>query len=310
MKKNLLLKIFLGVVILYYAFCWFNYLKLQNGGRLISLSIRQYEACEKFIKASDDEKEKITSSNNEDYTVNEETCNNYVIEGAKPVSVYYVFENFLTSAMFFIPFFMLVIVIFPFMYILSKEYNGKYVKSFCLRSKYKNYLKHIYKIAYLNIFTIPVIIFLSFLISFILARGNTNAVVDATEHLNLPNVELLSGALNMIIYGLILFFNSGMYINIGLTVLNRNKKFILSLIESIICIFLVWAFSEIIIGLKFSKLLNISVNNFNLLSMYDLYGVTNQYIYLALSFILFSITGIISYLSCKNKEKFIIGCEK
>ncbi len=203
------------------------------------------------------------------------------------------------------------LVLIPFMYILSKEYNGKIVKQFCLRSKYSNYIKRIYKIAYKNIYIIPLYIIITLIICFIISKGNLSPIIDANLHLALPNISLLKpNILNLFLFLLVITFNAGIYINIGLFTLNRNKKFIIYLIESIICIFIIWAFSEIAIGLMFDKFLNINSGNFNILNIYDWAGVTNKYIYLSYNFILFVITGLISYLSYKNKEKFIIMCEK
>ena len=298
------------IIILYYVFCWYNYRILENGKENNYLLNMQYNECEKYIKVGSETQKEIYEKYKDKFIV-DENCKDLVIEGEKPNSIYSIYQGFLSSEKFIIPFFMPLLVLIPFMYALSKEYNGKIVKQFCLRSKYSNYIKHIYKKAYKNIYIIPLFIVITLIICFLISKGNLNPVVDENLNFLLPNISLLKpNLLSLFFFLLVITLNAGIYINIGLFILNHNKKFIISLIESVICIFLVWALSEIIIGLMFNNLLNINSGNFNILNIYDWAGVTNKYIYLSYNFILFVITGLISYLSYKNKEKFIIMCEK
>lgn len=309
-NKNIFILVFYIIVLIYYIFIWFNYRYLQNGADNQKLMSDNYTICEKYLNSNEKEKINLKNKYEEIFSIDDENCESLVIEGSKPNSAFYIFQNFLYADNYLIPFFVPIIVILPMLFALSKEYSGKFVKSFCLRNEYKKYIKHIYTVAYKNILLVPIMILITFLISYILSGCNLDIRVDLIMNRALPNIRFINSVSFYFFYILILILNMGIYINIALTVINKNKKFIISLIESIICIFLLWAISEIGIGLLVSNLFNISNNNFNILNIYNWMEVSNPYIYLLYTIIVFVITGIISYLSCKNKEKFIIMCEK
>ena len=308
--RNKTIVVFGLILVLYFVFCWINYWIIEGNEENNLLLNNQYIQCEKYDNADEIEKKRIYEKYKNEFIVDDDTCSGLIVPGSKPNSAFSIFQGFLNSEKIFIPFFIPLIVIFPFMYFLSKEYYGQIVKPYCLRNKYKNYLKHIFKISYLNIFTMPLFIFISFLICLILANGNTNIAADLNLNISLPNVKYINNSINYLLYFLILFLNSGIYINVGLSLLNKNKKFIISIIECLLCLFLIWGLGEIIIGPMLGKIFNISSNNFNILNIYDWIGVTNKYVYLGYNLALFLITGGVCYLTCKNREKFIIMCEK
>jgi hypothetical protein len=122
--KNKPIIFFYLIIILYYVFCWYNYRILENGKENNYLLNMQYNECEKYIKADSETQKEIYEKYKDKFIV-DENCKDLVIEGEKPNSVYSIYQGFLSSEKFIIPFFMPLLVLIPFMYILSKEYNGK-----------------------------------------------------------------------------------------------------------------------------------------------------------------------------------------
>lgn len=309
-KNMIIICCFYLLLIGYYLFIWFDYLYLQNGVENNNLIRTYYNTCERYLEANEKTQKELFDNYKEDFILDKKSCEKLIIKGAKPVSTFKVFKEFLFADRFLIPFFIPIVVILPFLLLLSKEYNGRYVKTFCLRKKYKDYIKHIYGIAYKRIYLVPLMIIVTFIISYIIAEGNMDIRFDLASNFLLTNVNFIWNIKFYFMYILVLFLNMGIYTNVALTIINNNKKFIISLIESFICIYIIWAISEIGMGIIFQSNFNIPCSNFSLLNIYDWSEVTNIDVYFLNSFILFIITFIISYKSCCNKERFIQMCEK
>ena len=297
------------ILILYYAFFWYNVLIIHDGKRNQQWNKEHYYACTNYLSTDViSEKENIISKYNY-LGINDEICKNITQYDTLSDSAFNTFSEFFAEENFLFPFFIPVIVLLPFIYLISKELKNKMVKNYILRNKYNEYIEYIFKTAYKNIFTVPVIVLITFLISYILSDGNINPKADIGMHYILPNISFLNNPLFIPIYILTLFLGVGLYINIGLIILSKNKNFIVSILESELVIFLVWAFVFIIFGNIF-KHIGVNPSNFNLLSIYEWGEINNMYLYFALNLLLFILSYFVAKYSFKNKEKLILMCEK
>lgn len=297
------------IFILYYIFCWYNVRILHDGRENQQWNKEQYYACEKYLSIDDDfEKEEFISKY--DYLVfSNDNCQKITSYGTLPNSAFNIFEEFLEEDNFIFPFFIPIIVLSPFLYLISREIKNKVVKNYCLRDDYKKYISHIFKVAYKNIFIIPMIVILTFIISYFLSGKNMNTSADFGLNFILPNLSFIDNSIFPILYIVTLFLGMGLYINVGLIILTKNKSFLVSVLESELVIFLIWCFSYIVFGNIFN-VFGINSNNFNLLSIYNWAAVDNMYIYFGINLFMFLITLIVVIISYKNKEKLIMICEK
>ena len=80
--------------------------------------------------------------------------------------------------------------------------------------------------------------------------------------------------------------------------------------RDVLFVYLIWCISEIIIGVNFQHLFNISTNYFSLISIFRWRGIDNPYLYLLINILWFIITLVISLYGFKDKEKYIQMCER
>lgn len=293
----------------YYIFNWYNLRILHNGKENQQWNKDHYYACKEYISTTDpEEKDKIISK----YyylRINDTSCIEEVKYDTPTDSTYNTYEEFFDECSLIFIFFSPLIILIPFLYLITREMKNKIIKNYCIRNSYKNYTKHIFKTAYKNIFTIPLMVILTFIISYYLSDGNMNPAADIGFNYVLPNTTFIDKPGFPIIFILILFLNAGLYINIGLIVLSKEKNFLVATLESELIIFLIWCFSIIGFG-NFFKRYGINPDNFNLLSIYDWSGIDNMYIYILVNVFMFLVTLLIAIKSYKNKEKIILMCEK
>lgn len=314
MKKykliNKLMIVLYVLFAIYYGFSWYKVRIIYGGKEHQESSLKTYSLCEEYSAANESQKLELTNKYGDLYGIEEEYCNETLSYGVTDHSAYNLFQNFLTNEKYMFPFFIPVIVILPFVYTLSKEFRNKMVKTYCLRKDYKSYKNHIFITAYKNIFVIPITIFITFLIAYILSHGNMNPAADIGFNLLLPNITFLDNPLFIPFYILTLFLGMGLFINIALIVLRKNKNFIVAIIESELFVYLTWGFTSIALGLFADRVLGISPDNFNLLSIYNWVAVDNIYLYFGLNLVLFILTFVIARLVYKDKEEFITMCEQ
>lgn len=313
-KKIFIFTSFISILLyiifaLYYGFTWYNSLYINEGIDHIKMHNKYVNYCEKYLEI-DDEIEKVKFlENNEDMYLDDETCIEYTTVGKNANSALTIYAEYLHNEIYLFPFFIPIIVVIPFIYILSREMSNNILKNYCLRDNYKNYLRHIFKVSYKSIFVIPIVIFLTLLISYIVSGYNLDYSSDLFYHYVLPGKLLLDNKLNWILFFLNLFFASGLYINLGLIVLSKNSNFIIASIETIVSIFLTWCFSNIFIGNICRILFNLNPSNFNLLLLYNWSGVDNACVYCIWNLILFIISFVLVLKMYKSKENIICKCE-
>lgn len=296
------------IFVIYYAFCWIKLAKDTKEGQ--DWENKQYSLCEIYLSSSTQaEKEEIINKN-KNFNINDDVCNKYVSYGSPPNSAYNTFDEFFIEDIFLFPVFIPIIVIFPFVYIISREFKNKVITNYCLREDYRKYIKYIFKTAYKNIFFIPIIIAITFLISFIISKGNMNPSADIGLNYVLPNLLFINNKAFPFIYFMTLFLGMGLYINIGLIVQSRTKNFIIALLESQLFIFFIWCFSIIVFGNIGNYYFKINPDNFNLMNLYTWSGIDNMYVHFGFNIVLFIITLLMAVRSYTNKEQLINMCER
>lgn len=306
-SSKLVLTLFI-IFILYYAFCWFRVIKSNIESH--EGFEQSYALCDTYLSSSTQEQKDKIINENKDFVINDEICSQYASYGVLPNSAYNVFDEFFIGERLLFPVFIPIIVLLPFIYMTSNEFKNKIIKNYCLRGSYKEYVKYLFKRAYKSIFFVPIIIVITFLISFIVAKGNMDITADVGLNFVLPNMSFMNNNLFPVIYFITLLLGLGLYINVGLIVQSRTKNFIIALIESELFIFFIWCYSYIIMGNMGNHYFHINPDNFNLMNLHNWAGVDNMYVYFGYNLVLFIITLIPAICSYINKEKLINMCER
>lgn len=266
------------------------------------------DVCIRYNNASLEEKKEIEK----DITFNNEICTALINE-YKPGSFYLYYNYLLRNGVssFIFPFFVPLLVIFPIIYKLSEEFRSKYIKNYLQRNEYKEYIKSIIKKSYKYILIIPILLLSFAVVASIYSKFNFDPRYDIA-------LSRLSGEIGVhynnpyfyISYVLIILLNMGIYINIGLIILRKNKNFFVALIESFVAIYVFLCFTFIIIGLGVQNIFNASAESLNLLEIYTWSNINNISLYLIVNVIYFIVSFTLVVIAYKNKEKFIKECEK
>lgn len=266
------------------------------------------ETCIKYKNANLEEKKEIEK----DITFDNEICTALINE-YKPGSFYlyynYLLRNGVSSFVF--PFFIPLMVIFPIIYKLSEEFRSKYIKNYLQRNEYNEYIKSIIKRSYKYILIVPILLLSFAVVASICSKLNFDPRYDiAFSRLSSEIGTYYNKPFFYISYILIILFNMGIYINIGLIILRKNKNFFVALIESFVAIYVFLCFTFIIIGIGIQKIFNISAESINLLEIYTWSNISNIGLYLLVNIVYFVVSFILVIIVYKNKEKFIKECEK
>lgn len=208
---------------------------------------------------------------------------------------------------YIVPFFIPLLIIFPTVYILSKEYKSKIIKNELLRKNYKDYVKKILKLGYKNIWVIPTIFIIIFIVSYLLT-GNLDPRFMEGQVLS-RHYGLFQNPLFYIIYIFIIYLNYGFYVNLAILITTRNKKFTTSLLETYLLIYFIWIFNEIFVS-KLLDSLNIDVLYGSMLNIYSWPNISNMYLYLIIQAIPWFITFILVIFKFINKEKIFMQIER
>lgn len=266
------------------------------------------ETCIKYKNANLEEKKEIEK----DITFDNEICTALINE-YKPGSFYlyynYLLRNGVSSFVF--PFFIPLMVIFPIVYKLSEEFRSKYIKNYLQRNEYNEYIKSIIKRSYKYILIVPILLLSFAVVASICSKLNFDPRYDiAFSRLSTEIGTYYNKPFFYISYVLIILFNMGIYINIGLIILRKNKNFFVALIESFVAIYVFLCFTFITIGLGIQSIFNIPAESINLLEIYTWSNISNIGLYLLVNIVYFVVSFILVIIVYKNKEKFIKECEK
>ena len=313
-KQNIPIIIFNVLIVILFSSMFLKYYILENGGENIILARERYNACVELVNADENERESIIEKYDKQYFFLEiEECEKLASFENPPKSAINIYQNIISNnsvANYIIPFFIPLLILFPFIYKLSKEFKSKYIKSYILRDGYKNYVKNIFKQAYSNIWVVPLMFFILALISYLIA-GHVDTSADNYLNYLIAPVELFFKPSFYISYFLVILLNFGWYTNVGLFVLSKNKNFIVAFIESFLIVYMVWCFNDIFMISFLGNLFKVNYVNFSMLNIYTCWSYLDSILlYVLYNLIIYVISLIIVIRRYKNKESIMQNCEK
>lgn len=312
-KKNYIMIIYYLIIAIFFILNILYFLRYDNPDAYLNNEKDYYDTCIIYNNLDEKEKDQLIKDNYGIYIINDDFCNEIVKNNVKSGSFFVFYDKLINNniSIIIFPFFVPLLIIFPLIYKISKEFRSKYIKNYLQRNTYKSYLKHLFKESYKYIFIIPIILFLYFLIAVFISKFNFNPTVDiGLSYLSTKLSTLYNNWLFYLFYIVIIILNLGLYINISLIILSRNKKFFLSFAESFLIVYLLWCFSFIAVGLFFQNNFGIFAEEFNLLDIYNWSSITNMYVFIITNIIYYLISFIILIYRYKDKEKLIIMCER
>ena len=207
-------------------------------------------------------------------------------------------------------------ILFLFIIIPSLYYNIKYLKNRIIvndatRMDYKTIRLRIFKNAYRSFFILPVIVIIAFLISYIINPNldasyaiNHFTTIWRADTLSHPFIFVVSYLLNIIFYSIF-------FINIGLIIARKNHNIVIVIIESLLAFIIIDIIIELMFGFILSNVLyNTFSSRFNIVNILNIGYAKNVFEMIFLPLCLVIISLVILIIAYKNKEKFIIDCEK
>ncbi len=293
MKKNYFYNLFLIII----CICFLGYI-IFNSAKYISNKKR----VEQVIQTQ--QKECQT-----DNTHNEDFCQNVLSSSSEVGDFYVAFYNIFCSKNN--PVIIIIIIIILSVYPLSKYFKNNILSNELMRSSYQNIKKRLFKKAYLPVFILPFFCIIALIISYsIYGSFEYNPVFNDSViwHINLKSKPLLF----IFLYIFNLIIHSIIYINISLIIVRKNHNFIIAVILSILSIFGIQLFMEIVIGgiICTSLLRNSYGIIFNIMNFYSYSDYFHTITPIIAPLIVLIITFAILILIYKNKEKLVIDCEK
>ncbi len=265
------------------------------------------EVCNIYLNSDTLTKEQLVKQNNW-LTLNDKYCNAVVKKDSKSISVYLVYTWFIESGLFN-PITIPLILLIPIVYLISKEFKSETIKNYLLRDNYKKYVFRLFAKSYKFIFIIPIIMVIFYIVSLNLSEFNYNYLMDmGLNHLSID--APVESKTFFITYLIIILLNMGIYANIGLTILRKNKNFFTALVESFIVVNLFWLISFVFIGIFVQKITGIWAESINVMEIYTWNMVTDEKLFLIVNVIYYLISLFIALLAYRNKEKLIIMCER
>ena len=198
-------------------------------------------------------------------------------------------------------------LLIPCIYELTKL-KKKIPYNYMIREDYQKYQRRVFKSGYKYLWLIPsILIFLIVAVS-IFTNFNFTSVDSLWKIDSVKNVALFLGC-----YILQTILISGLYINIVLSVTRKYKNFFIALIISALAILGTELILEIGVGgILFDKIFHMGSFSylFNIMDIYllnDSMGILPRIIFLLGIYI---VSLIPVYLLYKNKEKYVLDCER
>lgn len=309
-----LVMIFIFMLIGYYYFDFGKY-HLITSNDTYNLMKRQQEhsfciECNKNINLSDEEKEKcVMKGFDTEPCLSKQSKLAILPLKSYATSAQEFYEKIITSeiASYVIPFFIPLLVIFPTILLLSKEFSNKNIKNNILRQTYKDYIKSLLKKSYSNIWIIPTLFVILYLISLLITGNFDYRFMEGYTFAN--HYGMLNKPMFYILYVSILYLNFAFYINIAIIVVVKNKNFIIALLESYIVIYFIWIFNEIVLS-RFLQIINIDSIYSNFLNIYTWESISNMWLFWFFNFIYWLISSLTLLATFKNKEKIFMIIER
>ena len=235
----------------------------------------------------------------------EEITNKYK---TKP-SFYDTVSNILDNNFMFLDLILFLLIVIPTLYNLSDLLSDKTITHNMVKESFSKIKLNIFRKGYRYLWFYPTIILLFFIICLFIST-NKETTTFLYTNINLPSSPIYV----IIMYLLNTLFLTGTYLNLALIGLRIKPNYFLAILTS----FLIFLITEIFLSIFINKLLIYSIfNKANYQGLFSIIGIFNIKIddvinfnlRVFISFIIFLITFIITYLMYKNKEKLVISME-
>lgn len=240
-----------------------------------------------------------------------EYCNEIISQKNIKVDFYTVISDVLLYRVHFLNGIAFLLLSIPTLFYLSKIIRNKYLINYLLRDNYKKFMIFYLKIAYKYIWILPMIASFIFIPCVIIFSENPlysqtfGTAIWTSNIVNYPFMFIILYFLNIILYSLI-------FINISLIIVRKCYNYFSSVLLSFLSYLGIELFFEVVVNLLISQLIFKSTwgrmfNIMNLFTFSDQYGTIPLILF---TFTMFILSSVGVYFNYKNKEKFIIDCEK
>ncbi len=235
----------------------------------------------------------------------EEITNKYK---TKP-SFYDTISNILDNNFMFLDLILFLLIVIPTLYNLSDLLSDKTITHNMVKESFSKIKFNIFRKGYRYIWFYPTIILFFFIICLFISTNKETSTFLYTN-INLPSSPIYV----IIMYLLNTIFLTGTYLNLALIGLRIKHNYFLAILTSL----LIFLITEVFLSIFINKLLIYSIlNKANYQGLFSIIGIFNIKIddvinfnlRVFISFIIFLITFIITYLMYKNKEKLVISME-
>lgn len=218
-------------------------------------------------------------------------------------------SNILDNNFMFLDLILFLLIVIPTLYNLSDLLSDKTITHNMVKESFSKIKLNIFKQCYRYLWFYPTIILLFFIICLFIST-NKETTTFLYTNINLPSSPIYV----IIMYLLNTLFLTGTYLNLALIGLRIKHNYFLAILTS----FLIFLITEVFLSIFINKLLIYSIlNKANYQGLFSIIGIFNIKIdnvinfnlRVFISFIIFLITFIITYLMYKNKEKLVISME-
>ena len=237
-------------------------------------------------------------------------CKNLLENGVQKFGFFYVFGDligYLDDTGISLRLISGIVLLIPCIYELTKL-KKKIPYNYMIREDYQKYKRRVFVSGYKYLWLIPSILIFLILAVSIFTNFNFTAIGNYWEIESIRNVPLFLGC-----YILQAILISGIYINIVLCVTRKYKNFFIALIISALAILGTELILEVGVGgILFDKIFHIGSFSylFNIMEIYllnDSMGILPRIGFLLGIYI---VSLIPVYLLYKNKEKYVLDCER
>ena len=244
-------------------------------------------------------------------TNQKEWCEEVIKNKDVELDFYTVFADALTWQVQYIGYVAFLIVVIPTMIKVCKKLKYKQIINSNSRESYHSFLKKLLKTAYQYIWVlallslimmIPIMMYTSLNPEYAIIKSHGMWQSNIIYH---PVLFVISYVINVTLYSMI-------FVHIALLVARKQQKTIPCILFSYVLYLAIEIFLETVVRLIiirgiFHSEFGMIFNIINVFGMNDLYGVGTL---LLLNLCMVLISFALVYLAYKNKEKFVIQCEK
>ena len=244
-------------------------------------------------------------------TNQKEWCEEAIKNKDVELDFYTVFADALTWQVQYIYYFAFLIVVIPTMIKVCKKLKYKQIINSNSRESYHSFLKKLLKIAYQYIWVLALLSLIMMIPIMMNTSLNPEYAIIKSHGMWQSNI-IYHPVLFVIAYLINVTLYSMIFVHIALLVARKQQKTIPCIIISYVLylaieIFLETVVKVIIFQRIFHSEFGMIFNIINVFGMNDLYGVGTL---LLLNLCMVLISFALVYLVYKNKEKFVIQCEK